>query len=77
MSESFIVICPHCADQILIEKLNCKIFRHGVFKVNYTQVPPHSSKLKCEEFIKNDLILGCCKPFLINDKKEAVICDYI
>ena len=24
-----IVFCPHCQDPIVIEKLNCCIFRHG------------------------------------------------
>jgi len=26
------VICPHCNEPILIEKLNCCIFRHGIMK---------------------------------------------
>ena len=28
--EEPIVVCPHCKESILIEKLNCGIFRHGV-----------------------------------------------
>ena len=27
-----IIVCPHCNDYIIIEKLNCGIFRHGIIK---------------------------------------------
>ena len=25
-----VISCPHCFEQILIEELNCCIFRHGI-----------------------------------------------
>jgi hypothetical protein len=25
-----VVICPHCNEPVIIEKINCAIFRHGV-----------------------------------------------
>ena len=25
-----ILLCPHCQEYIIIEKINCGIFRHGV-----------------------------------------------
>ena len=28
---NLVIECPHCNEPILIEQLNCKIFRHGVF----------------------------------------------
>ena len=80
-----IVKCPHCDDYVLIEKLNCCIFRHGILKCNGKQIDPHATKTQCDLLIKKDKIYGCGKPFRIivsqNDKKEDIftteICDYI
>lgn len=75
-----IIDCPHCKIPILIEELNCCIFRHGVFIKTNEQIPPHASKQECEYYIKNKLIFGCGKPFKIikiNNKLIAEICDYI
>ncbi len=81
-----IITCPNCNDLIAIEKLNCCIFRHGVFKNNNEQISPHAAKVECDEYIKNNLIFGCGKPFQIlkdNDdpdniiKMRVIICDYI
>jgi hypothetical protein len=77
---NIVVTCPHCNDQILIEQLNCKIFRHGILKSNNTQINPHASKEECEYYINNNLIYGCGKPFIIvenNNELTAVICEYI
>ena len=67
------VDCPHCGGKVIIEQINCGIFRHGVYK-NGAQVNPHMSKEECDR-IKSD-IYGCGKPFKIEQNK-AVICDYI
>lgn len=76
-----IISCPYCFCYILIEQLNCCIFRHGVFKTNNQQINPHEKKENCDNYILHDLIIGCGKPFKIikNDKEEyiAVICEYI
>ena len=78
--------CPHCKNPVLIERLNCCIFRHGVFKSNGKQIDPHAEKELCQLYVKNDLIFGCGKPFQIipndhskndDDKFIAVICPYI
>ncbi len=77
---SLIITCPNCKDFVLIEQLNCKIFRHGVLKNNGQNIPPHSNKEMCDYYIKNNLIYGCGKPFkIIEENKELkpVICDYI
>ena len=79
---NLIVNCPHCLELVLIEQLNCCIFRHGVFKTNGTQICPHSSKEKCDHYIQHNLILGCGKPFKIiknedNNEYKAIICEYI
>lgn len=80
-----IITCPHCSDTVIIEQLNCCIFRHGVFKENNIQIPPHATKLECDNFISNNLIFGCGKPFeILKDsannsdfnKMKVIICDY-
>jgi len=78
----YIFVCPHCKVEIIVKKneLNCRIFRHGVLKRNYTQVNPHASFEECQRLIQTDQIYGCGKPFEIIEKDGnliAVICDYI
>ncbi len=75
-----ILICPHCGDFIMIEKLNCGIFRHGILKSNLKQMDPHLTKEKCAYLIENELIYGCGKPFQIiveNNAWKIQTCDYI
>jgi hypothetical protein len=81
---NIIVTCPHCNDLILIEQLNCRIFRHGILKSNNTQINPHASKNDCDNYINNNLIYGCGKPFRIieiinenNNEFKTEICEYI
>ncbi len=38
MNSINIVLCPHCMEYIEILELNCKIFRHGVFKDSGKQI---------------------------------------
>jgi len=79
-SKDFTVICPHCKLYVMIQEINCAIFRHGVMKKNNNQMNPHLSKEECDRYVKEDLIIGCGKPFrLILEKDEyiAEICDYI
>lgn len=80
MTEESIVVCPHCNQLIIIEKINCAIFRHGIFKESGNQIDPHSSKDLCEYYIKKNIIYGCGKPFRIilsNNQLQTEICDYI
>lgn len=75
-----IVSCPHCGEFVLIQELNCGIFRHAILKTTGQQIDPHSSKDVCEDYAKKGLIYGCGKPFQIiriNAKWEIRICDYI
>jgi hypothetical protein len=76
-----IITCPHCNDFIIIKELNCGIFRHATLKTTGEQIDPHSTKEVCENYIKNDLIYGCGKPFQIIISQEGVleiqICEYI
>jgi hypothetical protein len=78
--ENLIVKCPHCNDDILIEQINCAIFRHGAFRSNMMQIPPHLPKSQCDELYEKQHIYGCGKPFRLvfkNDKHEAEVCDYL
>jgi hypothetical protein len=72
-----IIKCPHCKDFILIQQINCKIFRHAVLKSNMHQINPHSSKKICDKLFKSNLIYGCGKPFKVNEDLSVEICDYI
>lgn len=72
--------CPHCNEPILIEQINCGIFRHGIYRENLKQMNPHENKIKCDSDFQNELIYGCGKPFQIkieNDHYSISICDYI
>ena len=77
---NLIITCPHCNNPVLIEQLNCKIFRHAVLKNTNQQINPHASKDECDKYISDDLVYGCGKPFKIieyNQQYKAEICDYI
>jgi hypothetical protein len=77
---NFIIQCPHCNEPIIIEQLNCRIFRHGSLKCNGKQIDPHSSKELCDFYVLNNKIYGCGKPFMINGDIHnftVSICDYI
>ena len=42
------------------------------------QIPPHSSKTRCDQLLSDGLIWGCGKPFQISENIEYVIkCEYI
>lgn len=71
-----IIECPHCHLLVSIIEINCKIFRHGIYKNNGLQMNPHASKEECDKLISQDLIYGCGKPFYY-DGNEVKKCDYI
>jgi len=71
----FLVICLHCNNDVIIESINCGIFRHGL-DINFNQLNPHLSKEECDKQTE----FGCGKPFQIILKDEqyiAIVCDYI
>lgn len=76
---SIIFNCPHCDQSILIypDELNCRIFRCGVYRHTYINIDPHMNKVNCDKLVKNNMIYGCSKPFLITDKMTIEKCDYI
>ena len=70
--------CPHCDIIILVEELNCGIFRCGALKTNGEPIPPHLNREACEKLHEDGDIYGCGKPFQINKNTlEITICDYI
>jgi len=80
MEKEFIIKCPNCNENIIIEQINCGIFRHGIHKNNLQQMDPHLNRENCELLIKNNEIYGCGKPFLIKKVENSWIaesCDYI
>jgi hypothetical protein len=75
-----IFVCPHCNEPVMIQKINCGIFRHAVLKSNGKQISPHTGEKKCEKLIKEKAIYGCGKPFRIIkilDKLEIEVCGYL
>lgn len=76
-----VVTCPHCQGAVVIEAVNCAIFRHGVFRRSGHQVPPHAPKADCDAWVARGEILGCGRPFRVmcdaSGSLVAVVCDYI
>jgi len=75
LKKEIIIFCPHCNEPIIIEEINCGIFRHAILK-NGQQIDPHSPKIICDDLVKKNLIIGCGKPFKF-DGYNLEICDYI
>lgn len=64
--DDFLLIkCPNCSGVVQVHKseTNCCIFRHGIYRNNFTQVNPHASQAQCESLIKSKQVYGCCLPF--------------
>jgi len=77
---TFLIAFLHFNQNIEVLQINCRIFRCGIFKHNYTQINPHLSKIECDKLINDDLIFGCGKPCELineNDEWKPVPCDYI
>jgi hypothetical protein len=75
-----IITCPNCNEFVIIEKLNCGIFRHGIWKETGTQIDPHLCKEECDLLSTKNLIYGCGKPFQIITENEVCKiqkCGYI
>ncbi len=79
-TSNFEIKCPHCNEYIIIEQINCAIFRHGTLKSNLVQINPHMPKFECDKLKENNLIYGCGKPFRVvfeNNEWIGIECDYI
>jgi hypothetical protein len=71
-----IVCCPHCNQEILIEKINCGIFRCGQHKKTGKHIPPHASKKHCDKIKKSGEFYGCTRPFKVVNNDTVVKCEY-
>lgn len=79
-TDNFLICCPNCNEIIIIEKINCGIFRHGQYITSGNQLEPHAPKTQCDYLFQNKMIYGCGKPFQIllkNDAIKIIKCDYI
>jgi hypothetical protein len=74
-----IIECPHCKCSIIIyeNEINCRIFRHGVYKDTNEPVNPHLDQISCENLVDSGRVFGCCKPFRLNNENIPEICEYI
>ena len=68
--------CPHCSQTLWIDQINCGIFRCGVYKQTFEQIPPHLIETECNQIREEGLVYGCAKPFRY-DGITVSICDYI
>lgn len=79
----FRFLCPHCNFdiEVLKNQTKCCIFRCGIYKNNYRQIPPHTNKQECDRLVRENLINGCSRPFRFiygNDGQNYVEpCGYI
>lgn len=64
-TKTYIYPCPHCGLYIQVREneVNCKIFRHAIYKKNYKQVNPHAKKELCDRLAAKGLVYGCAKPY--------------
>lgn len=74
--------CPHCAGTIIVHRneLNCRIFRHGVYRNNLQPMNPHAPQAECERLVSENQIMGCGKPFQVVETDgvlHTVECGYI
>lgn len=73
-------LCPHCRFpvEVLKKELNCRIFRHGVYKKTGKPMDPHAKKEVCDQHVRDKLIYGCAGPFEIIGyvNMMAIKCEY-
>jgi hypothetical protein len=74
----YVFKCPHCHQDVQVPKsgINCKIFRHGVYKTNFDQIPPHSKKEVCDDLFNMGKIYGCGKPFIFDGNNVIMTNEY-
>ena len=71
--------CPHCRISLVVEALNCGIFRCGVRRDTGAQIDPHMSEEDCRAVLGQ--IWGCSRPFRVTLDASGVMraapCAYI
>ena len=66
------VKCPHCLDFIIIKKINCGIFRHGVLISNGKQIDSHANKKICDNYIKKKENIWMWKTISSNKRRRNI-----
>jgi hypothetical protein len=78
-----LLTCPNCGVSIVIESINCGIFRCGIYKLSNQQIDPHASKATIDRLLAGGEIHGCGQPFQLmvfptDDKKTRLVkCEWI
>jgi len=54
---------------VIIEKINCGIFRHDIYKNTGKQINPHMDQKRCDKLVKDKMIYGCGQEFKIPKEK--------
>ena len=79
MTSARVVECPHCKVSILIDALNCGVFRCGVWSDTGVQMNPHMTEEECHAALGQ--IWGCSRPFQVavdvSGVMHSVPCGYI
>jgi len=82
-NDFYVFKCPHCQQYVQVHKneINCRIFRHAVYKNNMVPISPHASKDQCDNLVATDQVYGCAKPFMLSRNTDndfvVEICGYI
>lgn len=77
MENYYIINCPYCGDDIIIyhKEINCKKFRHGIYKHNYESINPHMSDKEANLLHSSNKIYGCGKYFTYDGVKISFTVD--
>lgn len=68
--------CPHCSIDIEIEKLNCGIFRCGIFQLkngNFRQLPKHAKQNIIQIIKEKFVVYGCGNPIKYDKLQDKLI----
>ena len=71
------IFCPNCGIMLMIEDVNCGIFRCGIMKDSLLQIGSHLDKINCDLLLSKNLIYGCSKPFKVGKEMIAEKCEYL
>lgn len=61
----FEIKCPYCGETVIIEKLKCRIFRHGYRKTTMRQIGPHMLEKSVDRLLEKNSLYGCGRQFKI------------
>ncbi len=71
------VNCPTCNREIEIVKVNCGVFRCGIYKKSYRQLGSHAKEKYVKKLLENDKIIGCGNPFRYSKTNGVKKCGWV